>query len=51
MAEKKAAQEKDSKKTEDKVERPPSPAAKPYVCPGRMNAKWDDEKKAIFWIM
>jgi hypothetical protein len=28
--------------------RPLSPAVStPYRCPGRLNAKWDDEKKTI----
>ncbi|KAH3919981.1 hypothetical protein HBH56_021200 [Parastagonospora nodorum] len=23
------------------------PASQPYVCPGKMNAKWDDKKKCV----
>jgi hypothetical protein len=32
---------------EEEEEKKEDPAAKLYVCPGRLNANWDDKKKAV----
>lgn len=46
---KREAKEKEEEKKEEKpkVELPSRVASQPYVCPGKLGAKWDDKKKSV----